>query len=362
MAPTLPLVLLAVLPACNPPWHGIADSGDTPGDSRPDTDDTGGGTTDVRFVITDPWEGTALALYRVTVAATGDLRFGEAAAAATVASAQALLHLAEPPAEAFTDWDTDLYPGLRVAWHSPAVYDDADGDVQKDTEELVVGAGPAMVVFLSGPLGDLAGLGFEQGWNAFVVGSKGDLIETPLESVPAAADLWPGSAVADIEIGGTWEGVTDADDLGLAVVSDLWPENPALDLVHEVPRGFVKESWDVILDEEPPYDHRTWREAYGADAAIEYPIAWRDVDGDGAFTDADTVVGGTCYDHDTERYQPAFLVYLPSTASLDLAWMLERLDLHLGWIVESVVGGERTFLNPSGGRGLVMAESCVPTF
>ncbi|MBN1337535.1 MAG: hypothetical protein JXB39_16400 [Deltaproteobacteria bacterium] len=357
MSSVVPILLLTALAACRPPWHDTSDSEpDTGGDSAPD--DTGEDLQAIRFVITDPSEGTTLGLYTVTVEDSGTLRFGPALTTAKVASSQATLRVATPEPGALTDWDPDAYPGLQAAWYTPAVHVDDDDDGVKDTAELVVGAGPALVTYLSGPLGDLAEQGFEEGWNAFVLGSKDERIVTPLTSVPAAADLWPASATTAIDIGGTWEGVRAPDDLGVAVVPDLWSTGEAP--LYDTATGFEDEAWDVALEEEPPFTHRAWHDAYAAEAAIEYPVAYDDLDHDGTLTQSDTVVGGTCYDVDTEGYKPAFLVYLPRTASLDLAWLLERLDLDLGWLVETEIGGARTFLNASGARGLRMTESCVP--
>lgn len=354
---------LVLLLACEPGKVGEDDSGgeadaDTDSDSDSDTDSDSDGDTDsdtdvdgeadLAFDLSGEWSGSTLTLTWVDPSSLESERWelGETLASKPATADRVELVAGEPPPDELVEIDSSA-PGLTGALYAAALHIDVDDDGELHDEPLR-GAGRYFALYLDGPIPpDFAALGLVSGWNG--VAFTDDSVETvDALSIPLEASLVP---VESITIGGTAAGL-GAADARLTFVPYVMFDGGSVDAyLADEP---LDETWSLTVTGAPEADHWGPIEGFPEDAAMEFPIAYDDLDGSEGFTSADAPVAATCYDGTAVS-----LLYLDVPTDLQIGYLLTIYGIHVGWTALSVSDTGPGVLDEDQAQELEITTSCT---
>ena len=342
----LPAALLAV--ACDDdPNKDTAPKGDTDTDTEihsgtpSDTEDTSPVDTELSFTfaIDGDWKGTALSLAPLYF--EEQIRFGDPVSSTVVEADQVSM---DAPILGKGDlaglpFDTD------GAIFMPILHEDSNGDLVLDEDELVVGIGPAWVVYLDYVPPELEKLA-EQGWNALQVtlSMEGAAITDsyPLDAIPLSTAFRPDE---DLTVGGTYQGKHDLADLGLVVVPPMVWEGTK---VAPLQQAALEDPWTVALSGAPPDDH--FPDPKSPEPAAEMIAAFDDSDGTG-FSATDAPAYPACHED-----MPVMAVYLRASNNVEGLFNASVAGIMPGWnaLVETKEGPIK--LDDKQAAALVLAD------
>jgi hypothetical protein len=326
---------------------------DADGDTDADTD-TDVDTTILTFDIEGETGGTALTLtwfdpWTDSFEAGEEIAGGEGEANVSVA-------MPTPSEDELRTPDPTNWPSFQAAAYLPALHVDHDGDGLQDSGEPYVGAGLAWPLYAVNVPAELAMAGVVEGWNALQLDMEsGDFQLHDIDAIPLEAGLWPEESVT---VAGRYAGDIPASGMGLAAVPmNAFEGAPISSLLYdEVP---LPVSFEITLDEVPPYDHFMQDEEIGLSMAIEMPLAYIDTDRSGGLSDGDLPAYMACHDR-----QPVMAIYIAQPEDLVTAYYMQAFygafGLNTGWWAGSVDPhtDEPIALSREELQNLVIDDSC----
>ncbi len=292
----------------------VSDDDDT-GDDDVADDDTGDDDDTVApdtmaFDIEGEWSTTALELIWFEPGGTYDEELD--LFAASVDGDPLGAAVPDPPADQL--WEAA--PGFEVAMYVPVLFEDLDGDAERDPAEAIVGLGRTWPTWGEGSVPpEFAAAGVVAGWNAIEMDldDEGAFEVHDVMAIPLAASLWP---VESLQLGGSYLGDLPTDEQRLAVVPvQLLEGAPINSLLFDQP---LTQSWALTVSGDPPPDHQTVEPESGLAMAAEIPLTYSDVDGSGGLTAGDQPQYCACHDGNT------VVVYWAAAATtFEQAWIFE---------------------------------------
>ena len=298
----------------------------------------------------DPGEAS-LGLTPLLPDASGELQMVDAFAGVPIAGTEVDLPLPAPD----LDWLIELGRGVRGVILVPSVHVDENGDhLHQDTEQ-VVGVGENWVLFLAGGVpGALADRGFTEGYNAFSgVATLSTVLDAGWvdpQTVPLSVGLVPDE---DTMMGGRYD---PAEELRFALVPlVVFDGAPITTLLYD--EALVDEVFYLDLTGRPPEDHhQTFEEVSATEAryATEVPVAYQDLDQDGAVSEGDVARYAACFGG-----QRVLATWVEPPDDLYYAWYLTVIGAGAGWNIYSTdESGELTWLSSRDATTLTLDASC----
>ncbi|MDP6932802.1 MAG: hypothetical protein QGG40_07785 [Myxococcota bacterium] len=305
-----------------------------------------------------------------------ELWVGETLAATPVTCGTAVVGVGTPPG--IEELFPEQFPGLEGAFFLPTILEDEDGDGQVGEGEIYLGVGLATPVYLRGEIPEfLSEVGVSEGWSVLQFDSEegGSVAPEVFESshIPLPANLWPVERLelsgAVGETGSAGEGALRAEDgmaftpaMGLALVPIQLVGGPAAEADTGGDRdllldGPLQPDWSMVVEGRPPDDHMYVDDVLDIPVAVEVPVAYEDLDRDGAF-DIETLESpllATC--HDGRRVT---LNYHSALDDLMYAMFFAVLDYDIGWMLleTQADGSDAIKLSGTSLHALEISQDC----
>jgi hypothetical protein len=217
-----------------------------------------------------------------------------------------------PPADHL--WEAA--PGFDVAMYVPVLFEDLDGDAERDPGEVIVGLGRTWPTWAAGAIPqDMAAAGVVEGWNAIEMDleNAGAFEVRDVMAIPLAASLWP---VVSLQLGGSYIGDLPAAAQRLAVVpAPALEGNPVNSLLYD--QAF-SDPWALTISGEPPLDHQSYDPQSGLSMAWEVPLTYADADGSGGISEGDQPLYLVCTDDHT-----VVIYWIGAATTFEHAWTFE---------------------------------------
>jgi len=298
----------------------------------------------VGFVLERDWDGHVLSITHLHphLNAEGAVTTGAQLASTVISERDVLMSLPQPGEADLVEIDPEGAPGMLIAMYTATIHDDVNGDGTHDEGETIVSVGTWLPTWVEGEVpATYQDIGAVPGWNALH-------ISTLLGATEMTPDILSMSMISNME---TQDSVTVEG----GVVDDP-PENGRIALFPDHPDNLLGNDTagiDAVMDDQtldrnwqleaagsPPDSHLNEDVFWSHGGSIQVPIAYKDTDGSGNFSDGDSLYGAACKD---ESAGVVVLGWLPQPEGIAQATTLAIHDIAPGWLMATIAeSGEWT--------------------